>query len=146
MQSNLRREAERRGVEPARLVFGDALPMPEYLARYRGADLFLDTLPYNAGTTASDALWAGLPVLTCVAEAFASRMAASVRFFVKLRLSNSDALRRLAARRCRMRASRSGSLPSAIAAASYCACVSVINSGSRVGSSSVDPAQATDPQ
>lgn len=75
---NLRREAERRGVDPARLVFCAALPAPEYLARYRAADLFLDTLPYNGGTTVSDALWAGLPVLTCAGEAFASRVAGSV--------------------------------------------------------------------
>jgi predicted O-linked N-acetylglucosamine transferase (SPINDLY family) len=78
VQRNLRAEAKRRGVEPERLVFGEALPAAEYLARYRAADLFLDTLPYNAGTTASDALWAGLPVLTCMGEAFASRMAGSV--------------------------------------------------------------------
>ena len=52
--------------------------MPDYLARCRSADLFLDTLPFNAGTTASDALWAGLPVLTCTGEAFASRMASSL--------------------------------------------------------------------
>ncbi len=51
---------------------------PEYLARYRAADLFLDTLPYNAGTTASDALWAGLPVLTLSGEAYVSRTAASL--------------------------------------------------------------------
>src|SRR6185437_13743787 len=63
-EDNLRREARERGVEPDRIVFGAKLPVPEYLARYRAADLFLDTLPYNAGTTASDALWAGLPVLT----------------------------------------------------------------------------------
>jgi predicted O-linked N-acetylglucosamine transferase (SPINDLY family) len=76
--TNLRREALRLGVDPARLVFGARLPLPEYLARYRSADLFLDTLPYNAGTTASDALWAGLPVLTCTGESFASRVAASL--------------------------------------------------------------------
>jgi len=75
---NLKKEAALRGVAPDRLVFGKRLPAPEYLARYRIADLFLDTLPYNAGTTASDALWAGLPVLTCVGEAFASRVAASL--------------------------------------------------------------------
>ena len=78
VRSNLRAEAKRRGIDAARLVFGPAMPAPEYLARYRTADLFLDTLPYNAGTTASDALWAGLPVLTCAGEAFASRMAASL--------------------------------------------------------------------
>ena len=75
---NLAVEAAARGVGPERLVFAQSLPAPEYLARYRAADLFLDTLPYNAGTTASDALWAGLPVLTCIGEAFASRVAASV--------------------------------------------------------------------
>lgn len=75
---NLKKEATLRGVDADRLIFGKRLPVPEYLARYRVADLFLDTLPYNAGTTASDALWAGLPVLTCVGEAFASRVAASL--------------------------------------------------------------------
>jgi len=76
--TNLRREASQQGVDSHRLVFGKKLPAPDYLARYRAADLFLDTLPFNAGTTASDALWAGLPVLTCMGEAFASRMAASL--------------------------------------------------------------------
>ncbi len=75
---NLRNEATQRGVDADRLVFGRKLPAPEYLARYRAADLFLDTLPFNAGTTASDALWAGLPVLTRPGEVFASRMAASL--------------------------------------------------------------------
>jgi predicted O-linked N-acetylglucosamine transferase (SPINDLY family) len=75
---NLKQEATQRGVAEARLIFVKRLPVPEYLARYCVADLFLDTLPYNAGTTASDALWAGLPVLTCVGEAFASRVAASL--------------------------------------------------------------------
>jgi predicted O-linked N-acetylglucosamine transferase (SPINDLY family) len=76
--SNLRREAEQRGVNPERLVFANRLPMPDHLARHRAADLFIDTLPYNAHTTASDALWSGLPVLTCSGEAFASRVAASL--------------------------------------------------------------------
>ncbi len=76
--TNLRKEAEQRGVDANRLVFGTRLPVLEYLARYRSADLFLDTLPFNGGTTASNALWAGLPVLTCTGEAFASRMAASL--------------------------------------------------------------------
>ena len=82
--ANLRREAALRGVDPGRLVFGGALPAAEYLSRYRVADLFLDTLPFNAGTTASDALWSGLPVLTCAGEAFASRMAASLLHAVGL--------------------------------------------------------------
>jgi protein O-GlcNAc transferase len=76
--ANLQLEARRRGVDPHRLIFGERLPMAQYLARYRAADLFLDTLPYNAGTTASDALWAGLPVLTCTGQSFASRVAASL--------------------------------------------------------------------
>jgi predicted O-linked N-acetylglucosamine transferase (SPINDLY family) len=77
-EKNLRREAVNRGVAANRLVFGGRLPYREYLSRYRLADLFLDTLPYNAGTTASDALWAGLPVLTCTGETLASRMGASL--------------------------------------------------------------------
>jgi predicted O-linked N-acetylglucosamine transferase (SPINDLY family) len=78
LEHNLQREAQARGVAPDRIVFGTRLPGPEYLARYRTADLFLDTLPYNAGTTASDALWAGLPVLTCLGESFAGRVGASL--------------------------------------------------------------------
>ena len=76
--ANLRSEAVKRGVAADRLVFAKRLPLAQHLARHRAADLFLDTLPYNAHTTASDALWAGLPVLTCVGEAFASRVAASL--------------------------------------------------------------------
>jgi predicted O-linked N-acetylglucosamine transferase (SPINDLY family) len=76
--ANLGRAAEQRGIDPNRLIFGGRLSRPEYLARYLVADLFLDTLPYNAGTTASDALWAGLPVLTVMGKAFAGRVAASV--------------------------------------------------------------------
>ena len=76
--SNLRKEAESRGVNSDRLVFAPRLPLPEHLARHCMADLFLDTLPCNAHTTASDALWAGLPVLTCLGETFASRVAASL--------------------------------------------------------------------
>jgi predicted O-linked N-acetylglucosamine transferase (SPINDLY family) len=78
MVENLQVEALSRGVNPKRLVFSGTLPVPEYLARYRLADLFLDTFPYNAGTTASDALWAGLPVLTRSGKSFASRMAGSI--------------------------------------------------------------------
>lgn len=77
-QANLIKEAQIRGVNPDRLIFGQKISRAEYLARYRVADLFLDTLPYNAGTTASDALWAGLPVLTLMGESFAARMAASL--------------------------------------------------------------------
>ena len=78
LESNLRREARTRGVAAERILFGARLAAPEYLARYRAADLFLDTIPYNAGTTASDALWAGLPVLTCTGQTFASRIGASL--------------------------------------------------------------------
>lgn len=77
-ERNLRQQAAARGVAPERLVFGGRLANAEYLARYRSANLFLDTLPYNAGTTASDALWAGLPVLTCIGRSFAARVAASI--------------------------------------------------------------------
>jgi predicted O-linked N-acetylglucosamine transferase (SPINDLY family) len=75
---NLRAAAQAAGVEPARLVFAPRLPPDEHLARHRLADLFLDTLPYNAHTTASDALWAGLPLLTCAGTTFAGRVAASL--------------------------------------------------------------------
>jgi predicted O-linked N-acetylglucosamine transferase (SPINDLY family) len=78
VESNLKKEAEVRGINSARLVFGGPMPNEEYLARYQTCDLFLDTFPYNAGTTASDALWAGLPILTLRGESFASRMAASL--------------------------------------------------------------------
>lgn len=77
-RKNLLSEAAARGVGADRIIFADRLPYPEHLARLRLADLFLDTLPFNAGTTASDALWAGLPVLTCAGESFASRMAGSL--------------------------------------------------------------------
>jgi len=76
--NNLRREAEARGINADRLIFAPRMPLSEHLARQRLADLFLDTLPCNAHTTTSDALWAGLPVLTCVGETFASRVAASL--------------------------------------------------------------------
>jgi predicted O-linked N-acetylglucosamine transferase (SPINDLY family) len=75
---NLRKEAVLRGISPERLIFSCGLPMPEHLARLPLADLFLDTLPFNAGATASPVLWAGLPLLTCMGETFAGRMAASL--------------------------------------------------------------------
>ncbi len=78
VRRQLRAQAQARGVAPERLVFAQRLPYEQYLAQYRQADLFLDTLPFNAGTTASDALWAGLPVLTQVGDRFAGRMAASL--------------------------------------------------------------------
>ena len=84
VKDNLREEARQRGVDPDRLIFAPKLPSPEHLARHRLADLFLDTLPYNAHTTASDALWAGLPVLTCAGETFAGRVAGSLLHAVGL--------------------------------------------------------------
>lgn len=76
--ANLRREAVARGIDASRLVFATRMLSADHLARHRCADLFLDTLPYNAHTTASDALWAGLPILTCLGETFAGRVAASL--------------------------------------------------------------------
>jgi predicted O-linked N-acetylglucosamine transferase (SPINDLY family) len=81
---NLKKAAVERGVDANRLVFASRMPLPEHLARHRLAGLFLDTLPYNAHTTASDALWAGLPVLTQIGETFAGRVAASVLNAVEL--------------------------------------------------------------
>jgi predicted O-linked N-acetylglucosamine transferase (SPINDLY family) len=81
---NLTKEIVLRGIDANRLIFGERLPKPEYLARYRVADLFLDTHPYNAGTTASDAFRMGLPVLTCIGHSFASRVAASLLNAVNL--------------------------------------------------------------
>jgi predicted O-linked N-acetylglucosamine transferase (SPINDLY family) len=83
-RDNLEREAAARGVDPARLAFAPRLPQAAHLARHGLADLFLDTLPVNAHTGASDALWAGLPVLTCAGNAFAGRVAASLLHAVGL--------------------------------------------------------------
>lgn len=77
-EANFRQHAQAQGVSPGRLVFAPRCPYEEYLARYPLADLFLDTLPFNAGTTASDALWMGLPLLTCTGHTFAGRMASSL--------------------------------------------------------------------
>jgi len=79
VMQNLSKEAGRRGIDPDRLVFATRTSsLEDHLARYRLADLFLDTRPYNAHTTASDALWAGLPVLTCLGDGFPGRVAASL--------------------------------------------------------------------
>jgi predicted O-linked N-acetylglucosamine transferase (SPINDLY family) len=83
-KKNLRKEISNRGINSSRLFFGERLPESEYLARYRVADLFLDTHPYNAGTTASDALWMGLPVLTLCGNSFPSRMASSLLNALKI--------------------------------------------------------------
>ena len=78
VKENLRRYAQEAGVDPARLIYASRAVPSEYLARFQLADLFLDTFPFNAGTTASDALWAGLPLLTYTGKSFASRMAGSL--------------------------------------------------------------------
>lgn len=77
-QANLQRYARSFGVSPDRIVFAKNLPKDEHLARHAHADLFLDTYYYNAHTTASDALWAGVPVITCPGNTFASRVGASL--------------------------------------------------------------------
>jgi protein O-GlcNAc transferase len=75
---NLRREAEQRGVSSERLIFAPRMPLPGHLARHQNADLLLDTVNYNAHTTSSDALWAGVPVVTCLGSTFSGRVAASL--------------------------------------------------------------------
>ena len=77
-EGNLRREAQARGIDPSRVVFAEMLPHAEHLARHKHADLFIDTFNCNAHTTASDALWAGLPVVTKQGNQFAARVAASL--------------------------------------------------------------------
>ena len=75
---NLRNEAKARGVDPGRIIFAPRCDYLEHMTRHCQADLFLDTFPYNAHATASDALWAGLPVLTVAGRSFASRVGASL--------------------------------------------------------------------
>ncbi|MFM9437533.1 putative O-linked N-acetylglucosamine transferase (SPINDLY family) [Janthinobacterium sp. CG_23.3] len=84
VRETLCRRAEQQGVARTRLYFAARVAPADYLARYQLADLFVDTLPFNGGTTASDALWAGLPVLTCAGRTFASRMAGSLLLAVDL--------------------------------------------------------------
>jgi len=83
-EANLRREAAKRAVDPARLIFARRAPLPDHLDRQRLADLFLDTVPYNAGATAGAALWAGVPVLACLGSGMVGRMAASMLHAVGL--------------------------------------------------------------
>ena len=78
VKRNLRKEGVARGISADRIIFAESLDLPEHLARHDLADLFLDNLPYNAHTTASDALWAGIPILTLVGNTFAGRVAASL--------------------------------------------------------------------
>jgi predicted O-linked N-acetylglucosamine transferase (SPINDLY family) len=77
-EANLRREAEQRGIPSSRLVFAPKMRLADHLTRSAQADLFLDTMPYNAHTTGSDALWAGVPLLTCLGSTFAARVGASL--------------------------------------------------------------------
>jgi predicted O-linked N-acetylglucosamine transferase (SPINDLY family) len=75
---NMKNEAQKRNVDPSRLVFADKVPMDEHLARHRLADLFVDTFAFNAHTTATEALWAGLPVVTKMGQGFSARVAGSL--------------------------------------------------------------------
>ena len=83
-EANLKKEAKARKIDPNRLVFGPRLSPENYLARYQVADLFLDSFPFNAGTTANDALWMGLPLLTLTGRSFASRMAGALLTAAKM--------------------------------------------------------------
>ena len=82
--ANLRRETERAGIDIERVIFAPHVPLSEHLARQKLADLFLDTIPYNAGATAAAALWSGIPVLTVLGETFVGRMAASMLYSIGL--------------------------------------------------------------
>jgi predicted O-linked N-acetylglucosamine transferase (SPINDLY family) len=83
-KSNLKTAAASRGIDPERIIFAGKAELSKHLARHRLADLFLDTLPYNAHTTTSDALWAGLPVLTRIGKSFAGRVAASLLYAIQM--------------------------------------------------------------
>jgi predicted O-linked N-acetylglucosamine transferase (SPINDLY family) len=83
-EANLRQEAARLGLDDSRIVFAGRVAPQDYLARYGVADLFLDSFPFNAGTTANEALWMCLPVLTCTGRTFASRMAGALLTAAKL--------------------------------------------------------------
>lgn len=101
-RDNLRHEAAARGVAAERLVFAPPFPPERHLARLRLADLFLDTWPYNAHTTGSDALWAGLPVLTCKGPTFPSRVGASLLYAVGLPELVADSFTAYEALACRL--------------------------------------------
>ena len=83
-EGNFCKEAKSRGIDPSRLIFADRVPMDEHLARHRLADLFLDTFAFNAHTTATEALWAGLPVVTKLGQGFAARVAGSLLTAIEL--------------------------------------------------------------
>lgn len=80
IKSNLRNEAQKCGIDASRIVFASRIDNADHLARHKHADLFLDCFPYNAHTTASDAIWAGLPLLTLMGNTFPSRVAASILY------------------------------------------------------------------
>jgi predicted O-linked N-acetylglucosamine transferase (SPINDLY family) len=121
--ANLRREASRRGVDADRLVFAPRVPLPQHLARHAVADVFLDTFPCNAHTTANDALFAGLPLITCEGHTFASRVSASqlhalelselvtesLETYASLALALAEDRSRLGAYRLRLAAAREAS-------------------------------------
>lgn len=92
-EANLRKEAAARGIDPARIIVGDKVPHPEHMARHRHADIFIDTFNYNAHTTAFEALWAGLPVVTKIGQQFSARVAASMLTSIGLPelITDSDA-------------------------------------------------------
>ncbi|HEU4709105.1 MAG TPA: tetratricopeptide repeat protein, partial [Methylophilaceae bacterium] len=92
-KENLRKEAQAHGVDPNRLIFAPRVPIAEHLARHALADLFLDTLPYNAHTTASDTLWMGVPIITCPGATFTSRVAGSLLHAAKLPELITDSLK-----------------------------------------------------
>jgi protein O-GlcNAc transferase len=83
-KENFIKEAQKRHIDPSRLVFADRAPMEEHLARHKLADLFLDTFAFNAHTTATEALWAGLPVDTKLGQSFAARVAGSFLSAIEL--------------------------------------------------------------
>ena len=84
-ENNLKKEAENRGINASRIIYAERLPQDQHLERHKFADLFIDTFNYNAHTTASDALWAGLPVVTKIGKGFAARVAASLLNAIDLR-------------------------------------------------------------
>ena len=76
--NNLKKEANKRGINPDKIIFAKRMTISEHLARHKMADLFIDTFPYTAHTTCSDALWSGLPVITLMGQSFASRVIGSL--------------------------------------------------------------------
>jgi predicted O-linked N-acetylglucosamine transferase (SPINDLY family) len=91
-EENILKEARERGVRSDQIIFSDVVSREKHVKRGVLADLFLDTLPFNGGTTVSDALWAGLPVITCLGDSFASRMAGSLLYAVDLPELVTDSL------------------------------------------------------